>query len=152
MDKVCLYKLQKDILVEFVCKNFNNLSVKEFGQLYREKCLKEMNKYRQLLYKPYSIRGFLVNYKKGGIIYVAKYVGFYREIYILDNRMEDMYGNSSVFQNMSLLLVNIKQILVDENFESEDIDEMIKVIEILVKTYYEKKEMKKDIKNNNLYF
>ena len=152
MDKLWLYKFSKNILVEFVCKNFNNLSMKELGQLYREKCLKEMNKYRQLLYKPYSIRGFLVNYKKGGIIYVAKFVGFYREIYILDNRMEDMYGNSSVFQNMGLLLVNIKQILVDEKFESENIHEMIKVIEILVKTYYEKKEMKKDIKNNNLYF
>ena len=65
--------------------------------------------------------------------------------------MEDMYGNSSVFQNMKLLLVNIRRILVDENFESEDIDEMVKIIEMLIKTYYERKEMKKDIKNNNLY-
>ena len=46
MDKVWLYKFSKNILVEFVCKNFNNLSMKELGQLYREKCLKEMNKYR----------------------------------------------------------------------------------------------------------
>ena len=82
MNKNLLYKLPKDILVEFVCKNFNNLSVKEFGRLYREKCVKEMNKYGQLLDKSYSVGGFLVNYKKGGIIYVAKYVGFYRERYI----------------------------------------------------------------------
>ena len=151
MDKVSLYKLPKDVLVEFVCKNFNNLSVKEFGQLYREKCLKEMNKYRGILDKSYSIGGFLVNYKKGGIIYVAKYVGFYREIYIVDNRMEDMYGNSFAFQNMELLLIELRQILVNEKFKSEEIDESIKLIEMLVKTYCGKKEMKKDIKNNNLY-
>ena len=150
MDKVSLYKLAKDILVEFVCKNFNNLSVKEFGQLYREKCLKDMNKYRGILDKSYSIGRFLVNYKKGGIIYVAKYVGFYREIYIFDNRMEDMHGNSSVFQNMQLLLIELREIL-EENFRIEEIDELVKLIEMLVKTYYGKKEMKKDIKNNNLY-
>ena len=51
---------------------------------------------------------------------------------------------------MKLLLIELREIL-EENFEIEDIDEMIKVIEILVQTYYKKKEMKKDIKNNNLY-
>ena len=47
MDRNLLYKIPKDILVELICKNFNNLSVKQFGDFYRDKCWKEMEKYRR---------------------------------------------------------------------------------------------------------
>ena len=108
MDKISLYKLSKDVLVELVCKNFNNLSVKEFGQIYRHKYSKEMNKYRDVLKKIYSIGNSLtIRYGKG-IIYVEKSDVFYREIYIFDCRIEDEYGDNSAFPSIELLLIHLQ--------------------------------------------
>lgn len=61
MDKVSLYKLPKDILVELVCKNFNNLSIQKLAEIYKNRCLDEMNKYREIL-KTYCIEDLQVEY------------------------------------------------------------------------------------------
>ena len=84
MDRNLLYKIPKDVLVELVCKNFNNLSIKELGQIYRDKCWKEMEKYRKILERSYFVgESFRIEYRKG-VIYIENLESgdFYREIYI----------------------------------------------------------------------
>ena len=40
MDKITLYQLPKDILIELVCKNFDNYTIEEITNILKKKCEK----------------------------------------------------------------------------------------------------------------
>ena len=140
MDRNLLYKIPKDVLVELVCKNFNNLSIKELGQIYRDKCWKEMEKYRKILERSYFVsKSFRIEYRKGGIyIENLEFGDFYREIYIEDIALADEYDKSLCFQTLELLLIRIREMLLNEKIS---IEEVMKLIHMLIKTHHDKQEM-----------
>ena len=140
MNKSILYKLPKDILVELVYKNFNNLSVKELGTIYKKKCCKELNKYREILDKTHHAGKISIEYVKG-VIHIDDTSGdFYKEIHISDLSMEDDCGETIRFKSTELLLIQFQEIMLTENFDTKAINDVTKIIKMLVKIYYEKQE------------
>ena len=145
MDKSLLYKLPKDILVELVCKNFDRLSVKELGEIYQKKCCKELNRYREILDKTHRAGKINIEYVKG-VIHIDDTSGdFYKEIYISDLSMEDDCGETIRFKSMELLLIQFQEIMLKENFDAKTINDVMKIIRMLFKIYYEKQDTEENI-------
>ena len=145
MDKVSLYKLPKDVLVELVCKNFDRLSVKELGAIYQKKCCKELNMYSEILDRTYYAGKISIEYVKG-VIHIDDTSGdFYKEINISYLSMEDDCGETIRFKSTELLLIQFREIISEENFDAKTINDVMKIIKMLVKIYYEKQETEETI-------
>ena len=145
MDKSLLYKLPKDILVELVYKNFDRLSVKELGVIYEKKCCKELNRYREILGKTYHAGKIRIECVRG-VIHIDDTSGdFYKEIHISDLSMEDDCGETIRFKSTELLLIQFQEIMSEENFDAKMINDVMKIIKMLVKIYYEKQETEETI-------
>ena len=145
MDKSLLYKLPKDILVELVYKNFDRLSVKELGEIYENKCSKELNRFREILDKTHHAGKISIEYVKG-LIHIDDTAGdFYKEIHISDLSMEDYCGETIRFKSTELLLIQFQEIMLKENFDDTAINDVMKIIKMLVKIYYEKQETEETI-------
>ena len=145
MDKSLLYKLPKDILVELVYKNFDRLSVKELGAIYQKKCCKELNRFREILDKTHHAGKFSIEYIKA-VIHIDDTSGdFYKEIHISDLSMEDDCGETIRFKSMELLLIQLQEIMLKENFDTKAKNDVTKIIKMLVKKYYEKQETEETI-------
>ena len=91
---------------------------------------------------------FRIEYRKG-VIYIEniKSGDFYREIYLEDVVLADEYDNSLYFQTLELLLVRIREIILNEKIS---IEEVMKLIQMLIKTHHDKEEMMNDISNTIL--
>ena len=68
MDKVSLYKLPKDVLVELVCKNFKNISIEELGEIYKNKCLSAIGDYKKILKEHHYVGSFHIYHQRGDIL------------------------------------------------------------------------------------
>ena len=109
MDKSLLYKLPKDILVELVCKNFDRLSVKELGEIYRKKCCKELNRYREILDKTYHAGKISIEYVKGVIHIDDASSDFTRKYIFLIYRWKTIVVKLSVLKVRNYYLFNFKK-------------------------------------------
>ena len=145
MDKSLLYKLPKDILVELVYKNFDRLSVKELGVIYEKKCCKELNRFREILDKTHHAGKISIEYVKGIIHIDDASSDFYKEIHISDLSMEDDCGETIRFKSTELLLIKFREIMSEENFDAKTINDVMKIIRMLFKIYYEKQETEETI-------
>ncbi len=148
MDKNFLYKLPKDVLVELVCKSFNNISIKELGELYRNKCIDEIDKYKEILNKVYRIEDLKIIIGTGIICVLTDNWQF--KIDILDYTISDKNDKWVSCRDLQDLLEKIHEFF-SEKFAEEKIIRIMNTIQKIITTYNDKKEAKKYIRNNNLY-
>ena len=130
MDKSFLYSLHKDVLVELICKSFDNISIKELGELYRNKCIDETDKYKEILTKTYRIEDLEVSFERGIIHFLTH--NMHLKIDIADYMITDRNDKWSPYGNSQDLLKRIYTIL-SEKFEEENIAKIMntKILYIL---------------------
>ena len=147
MDKVSLYKIPKDILVELVCKNFSNFSVEELGEIYRNRCIDEINKIKEIL-TTYHIKDLIVECR-GDFIHLDASEDFHYEIdfldYIIHSEDDEIHC-----ENLAELFIAIHKI-VSVRYTEEICLRIMNLIQKIIATYNNKKKLKKFIRNNNLY-
>jgi hypothetical protein len=120
------------------------MSVKELSRIYQKKCSKELNRCREILEKKYTVVDiFELEYYKG-VIYVDS-LDFYYEIHIYECEIENDCASCRRFKSMELLLLSFRELMATEYFALEEMDEVMKVINMLVKIHHEKQEMEEDI-------
>ena len=148
MYKNTLYKLPKDILIELVCKIFDNISIKELGELYKKKCIDKIDKYKEILTNTYHIEDLEISFWRGVISVTTE--NFHLKIDIVDYTIADKNDKWFSCENLQGLLERIHTI-ISERFSEDKIIQIINSIQTIITAYKDKKEVKKFIINNNLY-
>ena len=147
MDKNLLYTVPKDILVELVYKNFSNLSVEKLGEIYRNRCIDEINKIKEIL-TTYHIKDLTVE-SRGGFIHLDSSENFHYEIdfmdYIIYSENDEIHC-----EHLNKLLIAIRKI-ISVRYTEEICLKIMNLIQKIIDAYDSKKKLKKFIRNNNLY-
>ena len=148
MDKNLLYTVPKDILVECVCKNFNNFSVEELGEIYRNRCIDEINKIKEIL-TTYHIKDLRVQYRSG-YIHLHASEEFHYEIDIINYIIHSEENDEIRCEQLPELLIAIRKI-ISVRYTEEICLKVMNLIQKIIDAYDSKKKLKKFIRNNNLY-
>ena len=134
MDKSLLYKLPKDVLVELVCKNFNNLSIKELAEILKNKCVDVSNFNNEILDKEYHIDDIRIFCSGWNIHCQSKRFSAVIDILGLRVKIRDDGFNYSC-DNYNELLLKIRALLNGELF----IEKIIATVESIIKAYKDNK-------------
>ena len=148
MDKNLLYTVPKDILVELVCKNFSNLSVEKLGEIYRNRCIDEINKIKEIL-TTYHIKDLTVEYR-GSFIHLDASEDFHYEIDIFYYIIHSEENDAIHCEHLNKLLIAIRKI-ISVRYTEEICLKIMNLIQEIIDAYDSKKKLKKCIRNNNLY-
>ena len=139
MDKVSLYKLPKDVLVELVC----NISIEELGEIYKNKCLSAIEDYKNALKKHHYIDDFRVNQHRGDILIESKDFAAVINIEHNDMSTKEKYY---IRTNLEDILKILRQLLSEES----SLEKIVCVIEMFIKIYREYQNKKEIIKRNKV--
>ena len=142
MDKLSLYKLPKDVLVELVCKNFKNMSIEDLGEIYKNKCLSAIGDYKKILNEHHYVDSFHI-YHRGNIYIEGKE---FAAVINIENNDLCTKGKYYMRTNSEDMLQILRELLSKESC----LEKIVVVIEMLIKTYREYMNKKEIIKRNKV--
>ena len=139
MNRITLSKLPKDILVEIVCKNFNNLNVEELCQIYNNRCMQEMDRYRKIIKSVYIVDDLHLKYREKFIYFDAP-KKFHYEINI-----------DCFIHNDQPELLSAFRKLISVQYTEERCAEIMSFFQKIIAARRNKKKLKNFIRTSNPY-
>ena len=151
MDKNILYKLPKDLLVELVCKNFDNVSCEQMLEIYQKKAENELIKKKEFLSKKHLVPNTDIFIELDSRIFI-----FQRESGSLDIEVLLPRGmQNCIFINIDGRTIGCKDEnemtsclneILGENFNQNIVNNIISLFLSLIRCYYDRKRIKKSLK------
>jgi hypothetical protein len=146
-----LYKIPKDILVELVCKSFDNLSYEEILTIFKSKAKSELQKKKEFLLKIHVHLDFIVQFGSRYLIL--------RKIPEPDSILEVLLPRNitekCIFINIGIKTIGCKteiemidclsQILL-ENANREQVNNIIALFQSLIQCYNDRRKIKNILK------
>lgn len=148
MDKNILYKLPKDLLVELVCKNFDNVSCEQMLEIYQKKAENELIKKKEFLSKKHLVPNTDIFIELDSRIFIFQRESGSLDIEVLLPRgmqnciFINIDGRTIGCENENDMAACLSKILL-ENLDEHIVNNIMSLLLSLIRLYNERKQIKK---------